>query len=207
MREGGRPDFEATHTAAWLDLDYDREYASDGVSRYGAYLRDRAWWWDDDPAADADRAAVVSAARCWEIANGPIMGPALVVLHPRILTAQAGVDEYDGRQLVLTVRLVVGLPDGLRRVLGYQWRSWQHDQYGPSGPTWTEPYERSGGPLRVALPTLSLSWPAPAARLPLPGGGLPDVDDAIEAVSAVAGVVNGELRPVLAYLAGERGAG
>jgi hypothetical protein len=200
-----RPDFDVTHTAAWLDLGYDREFASDGVSRYGAYLRDRASWWHaDDPESDPEYLAVRSAARCWEIANGPIMGPALVVLHPRILTARAAADEYDGRQLVLTVRLVVGLPDGLRRVLGYQWRSWQHEEYGPSGPTWSEPYERSGGPLRVALPTLSLSWPVPAARLPFPGGGLPDVDAAIDAVAAVAEVLNGELGPVLAHLAGQR---
>jgi len=201
----GRPDLEATHTAAWLDLGYDREYASDGVSRYGAYLRDRASWWDDDdPGSDSVYAAGRSAARCWEIANGPIMAPGLVVLHPRILTATAGVDDYDGRQLVLTVRLVAGLPDGLRQVLGYQWRSWQHEEYGASGPTWTEPYERSGGPLRMALPTLSLSWPVPAARLPFPGGGLPDVDLAIDVVAAVAEVLNGELGPVLAYLAGQR---
>ncbi len=205
MGEGGRSELEATHTAAGLDLDYDREYASDGVSRYGAYLRDRASWWaGDDPESDPEYVAVRSTARCWEIGSGPIMGPPLVVLHPRILTATAAADEYDGRQLVRTVRLVVGLSDGLRRVLGYQWRSWQHDEYGPSGPTWSEPYEPSGGPLRVALPTLTLSWPVPAARLPLPGGGLPDVDDAIEAVAAVADVLNGELRPVLAYLAGER---
>ena len=26
----------------WIDLDYDRTNASDGVSRYGAYVRDHA---------------------------------------------------------------------------------------------------------------------------------------------------------------------
>src|SRR5439155_18706313 len=80
-----RPDFEATHTAAGLDLGYDREYASDRVSRYGAYLRDRAWWWaDDDPQSDLGYLAARTAARCWEIANGPIVAPGLVSLHPRI---------------------------------------------------------------------------------------------------------------------------
>ena len=198
----GRPDLEATHTAAWLDLGYDREYASDGVSRYGAYLRDRASWWDDDdPGSDSVYAAGRSAARCWEIANGPIMAPGLVVLHPRILTATAGVDDYDGRQLVLTVRLVAGLPDGLRRLLSL-WRSWRYQQHGLSEPAWVEPHDRSGRPVRMALPTLTLSWPVPAAGLPLPGGGLPDVRAAIDAVSAVAEVLNGELRPVLAHLAG-----
>jgi hypothetical protein len=201
---GERPDFEATYTAAWLDLDYDREYASDGVSRYGAYLRDRAWWWDDDPADDAERTAVVSAARCWEIGNGPIMGPPLVVLHPRILTATAGADEDDGRQLVLTVRLVVGLPDELRRLLGSGWRGWQYERRPLSEPAWVEPCDGTGRPLRMALPTVVLSWPVPAAQLPPVGGGLPDVEAAIEAVATVAELLNGELRPVLAYLAGQR---
>jgi len=203
--EGERPDLEATHIAAWLDLGYDREYASDGVSRYGAYLRDRTSWWNDDGAeSDVEYAAVRSAARCWEIANGPIMAPALVWLHPRILTAQAGVDDYDGRQLVLTVRLVAGLPDGLRRLLGSGWRSWQYQQRGLPAPAWVEPYDRSGRPMRMALPTVSVSWPVPAARLPSPGGGLPDVDAAIDLVAAVAEVLNGELRSVLAHLAGQR---
>ncbi len=201
---GGRPEFEATHTAAWLDLGYDREYASDGVSRYGAYLRDRAWWWDEDAGLDGLSVRARSAARCWEIGNGPIMAPSLVVLHPRILSATAGVDDYDGRQLVLTVRLVVGLPDGLARLLGSGWRSWHYQQYGPAGPAWVEPYDPTGRPLRTALPTLSLSWPTPAARLPMPPGGPSDVAAAIEAATAVAEVLTGELRPVLAYLAGQR---
>jgi hypothetical protein len=199
---GGRPDLEATHTAAWLDLGYDREFASDGVSRYGAYLRDRASWWDDDDAeSDSVYAGARSAARCWEIANGPIMAPGLVRLHPRILTAHAAVDDYDGRQVVLTVRLVAGLPDGLRRLLS-GWRSWQYQQRGLSEPAWVEPYDRTGRPVRMALPTLTLSWPVPAVGLPRPGGGLPDVAAAIDAVAAVAEVFNGELRPVLAHLAG-----
>ena len=73
-----------------------------------------------------------------------------------------------------------------------------------SGPVWAEPYDRLGRPVRMVLPTLSLSWPVPAAGLPLPGGGLPTVGAAIDAVAAVAEVLNGELRPVLAYLAGQR---
>jgi len=51
---------------------------------------------------------------------------------------------------------------------------------------------------------VSVSWPVPAARLPSPGGGLPDVDAAIDLVAAVAEVLNGELRSVLAHLAGQR---
>ena len=30
----------SVHAAFWVDRDYDREHASDGISCYGAYLRD-----------------------------------------------------------------------------------------------------------------------------------------------------------------------
>jgi hypothetical protein len=200
-----RPGWEATHTATWLDLDYDRAYASDGRSRYGAYLRDRAWWWADDyPRLDGDAVRVLSAGRCWEIANGPIMAPGLVLTHPRVLSALAVPDEYDGRHLVVTVNLVAGLPAELRSLLGGRWRGWQYERAGFGESYWAEPHNRDGRPVRAALPTLALSWPVPAAELPPMPGDVPDVGEAIEAVSAVAGVLNRELRPVLAALAGDR---
>jgi hypothetical protein len=202
---GGRPDWETTHTAACLDLAYDRAYASDRRSRYGAYLRDRAWWWaDDHPRLDGDAVKVLCAGRCWEIANGPIMAPGLVVTHPRVLSALAAPDEYDGRHLVVTVRLVAGLPAELRGLLGGRWRGWQYEQTGFGEPYWGEPHDRDGRPVRAALPTLVLSWPVPAADLPPMAGGVPDVEEAIGAVSAVAGALNRESRPVLAALAGAR---
>ena len=43
-----------THPAFWVDRDYDREHASDGNSRYGAYLRDATFepWTDHDQAVE-----------------------------------------------------------------------------------------------------------------------------------------------------------
>jgi hypothetical protein len=45
-----RSDFVADAVAAWVDRAEDRARASDGVSRYGAYLRDRPGMFSDlDP--------------------------------------------------------------------------------------------------------------------------------------------------------------
>jgi hypothetical protein len=199
-RSGGRPDFELTHTAAWLDLAEDRQRASCGDSRYGAYLRDRAGWWaDDDPRSDPRLARARNAQRCWEIANGPIMSPGLVQLHPRILSATAHVDGHAG-ELVLCAQLAMALPGGLHTTLGYRWRSWTRAGGPVAEPAWIEPYERSGGPVRAALPTLALSWPVDAADIALTAGP-GDVAAAIEAVTVVAELFNDELRPVLRHLA------
>src|SRR5262249_3488193 len=56
--------------AFWIDRDYDREYASDGISRYGAYLRDATFrpWTDHDQAVEW-------AVFAWERATGPVMSP------------------------------------------------------------------------------------------------------------------------------------
>jgi hypothetical protein len=37
---------DADLLVCWIDPDYDRAYASDGMSRYGAYVRDYARLFD-----------------------------------------------------------------------------------------------------------------------------------------------------------------
>jgi hypothetical protein len=58
----------------------------DGVSRYGAYVRDHARLFD--PFQDApDRVTtdpVEFAIAAFRVATGPIMGPGLVRWHPRV---------------------------------------------------------------------------------------------------------------------------
>ncbi len=72
----------ALPTAFWADRDYDREFASDGISRYGAYLRDASFepWTDDDQAVEW-------AVFAWERATGPVMSPGYVRCHSRVLPA------------------------------------------------------------------------------------------------------------------------
>jgi len=58
-------------TPFWVDRDYDCAHASDGISRYGAYLRDATF----EPWTDHDQ-AVEWAAFAWRRATGPVMSPA-----------------------------------------------------------------------------------------------------------------------------------
>lgn len=118
--------------AVWIDADYDREHATGGHSRYGAYVRDRlgsfAECWDgsyDDPAE------VQFAATAWRVATGPIMVPGYVRCHPRILTTELEPSSWDC-SLLAQVDLITPWPRPLtdsRRWMAATdrgwWRDWQ----------------------------------------------------------------------------------
>ena len=101
---------EAT-TAFRIESDYDREYASDGISRYGSYLRDAAF----EPWTDDDR-AVEWAEFAWRRATGPVMSPGYVRCHPRVRQARLQRSGWDG-SLIASVRLACSWPDQLRATL------------------------------------------------------------------------------------------
>lgn len=70
-----------------VDGEYDREYAGDGVSRYGAYVRSRldgsfAECWDGTWEEPASRRMAFAAA-AWRTAVGPVMSPGYVGYHSR----------------------------------------------------------------------------------------------------------------------------
>ena len=77
--------------AFWVDRGYDREYASDGISRYGAYLRDAAF----EPWTDHDQ-AVEWAVFAWRRATSPVMSPGYVRCHPAVLAARLERSGWDG---------------------------------------------------------------------------------------------------------------
>jgi hypothetical protein len=104
-----------TTTAFWIDADDDRERASDGKSRYGAYVRHNrkgfaeSWdgTWDEAlPAHFAEQA--------WRVATSPVMAPAYVRYHPRILSARIEHNFWDG-SLKGLVELITPWPQVLRQ--------------------------------------------------------------------------------------------
>src|SRR6516225_11829944 len=97
-----------THPAFWVDRDYDRSHASDGNSRYGAYLRDAAF----EPWTDHDQ-AVEWAVFAWRRATGPVMSPGYVRYHPRVLAAQLERSGWDG-SLAAAVTLISSRPQELK---------------------------------------------------------------------------------------------
>lgn len=113
----------------WIDLDHDYERASDGRSRYGAYIRERAGWFTDigthQPTAEF-------AALAWRIATSPIMSPPLVHAHPRIISAVLSRSNYDG-SLCAAVSVVAPLPQQLHRLRpadGGYFRDWNTGLFG-----------------------------------------------------------------------------
>lgn len=180
--------------AFWTD-DYDRTNASDGVSRFGFYLRDRAHEFryndQDDPAWFATRA--------FEIAQSPIMSPPYVHNHPRIVGSDSDSDE-DGRR-GWRVNVVAPLPDEVFRALPTTgWRGWEQNGT-PSKRWWCEPYDLkeiqvlTGITVRIPLP--------PNGELPKPVYHRrfgPDVDVAKCAIRVLVAHFNAVLQQVLAPL-------
>jgi hypothetical protein len=181
----------------WVDSDWDRSNASDGVSRYGAYLRGHTELFD--PWREAPNGITQDpgefAIAALQVATGPIMSPGYLRWHPRVLDYKLdrGLDPEPGR-LVCTVILATSLP----LWLGTPWRSWTTYM----GRDWSEPDDAK----HAALARLELRWPLPVAGLPHPTKptrpGLPNLGDAKASVRALVAAINATAGPVLAKLEG-----
>ena len=179
----------------WIDADYDRSSASDGVSRYGAYLVGHAQLfdpWQDTGPDGITRDPVEFAIAAFRCATGPIMSPGFIRWHPRVCHYASGRSDHDGR-LVVSVMLATPAPV---RLPGWCWRGWERDFYD----RFLEPEDR--GP--VALGRLELRWPVPAEQLPSPAPpnrtGIPNRQDAMRAVQTLVAAINAAAGPVLAAL-------
>ena len=189
-------------TAFWIDRDYDREYASDGISRYGAYLRDVAF----EPWTDHDQ-AMEWAVLAWRRATGPVMSPGYVRYHFRVLSTQLERSGWDG-SLVAAVNLVSAWPEQLTRALVRAVRLGDRDAYWQDWPTeyrscdttcYCEPSEADIAARPYLLTTVSLQFTVPSAALPEP----PATSAALlsagqQAVAVVMAELNRIVGPVLA---------
>lgn len=196
---GGVVEVMATETRVfWIDTDYDRANASNGVSRYAAYVHQAADQFADD-VDDYDDPSVPVAARAWSIARPPVMTPGYVANHPRVLSAQAWRDDFNG-DLLVSVDLVSALPGPVARAAGWSWRSWQYSDWSERFDT---PELRQGGRDKALLPTLTATVLVPAEALPItPGSRVPNWREAAATVSALCSVLNAELGPIVTALDG-----
>lgn len=194
--------------AFWVDRGYDREQASDGVSRYGAYLRDAAF----EPWTDHDQ-AVEWAAFSWRRATGPVMSPGYVRYHPRVVGAQLERSGWDG-SLAAAVTLVSAWPGHLASALarpvclGGSEASWQDWPAGYRGGdlSYYEPSEADVAARPYLLTTLSLRFTVPSALLPKPPGAPGAVLSAgQQAVAVVVAELNRIVGPVLSVGDGDPG--
>jgi hypothetical protein len=188
----------AAGPVCWVDLRGDRANASDGVSRYGAYLSGHAeefesWRGEELDGVTTDPGEFAAAA--FRVACGPIMSPGYVRWHPRILDHQVGHGENaDPDRLVLKVVLATSLP----MWLGSLWWSWTTYM----GREWSEPEDAK----HAALARLELRWPLQVATLPRPRPparpGEPNLADARASVRALVAEINQTAGPALARMEG-----
>lgn len=196
----------------WVDEDYDRAHASDGVSRYGSYVRDRlnglfAECWDGTFAEPSSR-LVEFASAAWRTATGPVMAPGYVRFHSRVLDAQVGRSQWDG-SLIAAVSLVAPWPAALTGSsewrLGRCWRDWPTERRG-DGYVFVDPTERDVTRHPFMQASLALAFPVPVDRLPAaPEAAGDGVEDrARQAVECLVVELNHVVGPVLGVLEGGR---
>ena len=191
--------------AFWVDTDYDREYSSDGISRYAAYLRDAVF----EPWTDNDR-AVEWAEFAWRCATGPVMSPGYVRSHPRVRGAQLQRSGWDG-SLIASVRLACSWPDQLRATLAPSlalgseatyWHDWPTRYLGGDTCCY-EPGEADLAARPYLLTTLSLQFTVPSAALPEPpADASAQLGAARQTVAVLVGELNRLAGPVLSALSG-----
>jgi hypothetical protein len=192
-----------------LDREYDRDYASDGHSRYGAYLNQSQATFEEIIQDDPDDPTVPFTSAVWRIARGPIMVPPFVASPPRVLSAQLERSEWNG-QAILNVDLIGERPEALRGARpedGGWYRSWPQRFGGEYESVGAHDLE-SGAYL---LTTVQVLRRVPAGFLPrvdtVPTRGRALLDQAVEAVEAVVRLMNREIGPLLDQLDGKAAGG
>jgi hypothetical protein len=173
----------------------DQDLASDGISRYGAYLAQHRQVFyplgvDHPPTNDACEFALSA----WQVAGPPIMAPGYVSWHPRVQATRAHWD--DEHRTALAVEIAVPTPKAVTARLTLPWREWDYDSW--SG-TWSEPWDNDR---LIVLTTLTVRVPLNAHRLPAPRyqRGIPCTGTAKEAMATVCIALNAELDSALATL-------
>jgi hypothetical protein len=181
-----RPPFRADDRA-------DRDLASDGVSRYGAYLRQHRALFHHDGGEAPTRDPVRYALAAWAIACPPIMAPGYVSSHPRIQDVTVHWD--DEHRAALAIHIAAPAP-AVTATLRSPWRDWACEHWPDR---WSDPYDND----RVTVLT-TLTVRIPIDPHPLPGprywSRVPDTDTAKRAVATLCAALNTDLTNLLAAL-------
>lgn len=177
-------------TLAWTDPD-DQSSASDGVSRYGAYLRRHLGLFEgcESPAE--------FALASWLVATGPVMAPGFVSVR-----ADIGIElrfDPDGEGLLLAV---VSVPVSLGDLRTYRLpevNSWQLTRTWAEKESYEQPRAKLG---QVAvLPTLAVQVVIDDAALPAVPAALDGSEQhriaSMRAVEAVLGELARSAEPVV----------
>ncbi|WP_406467083.1 hypothetical protein [Streptomyces sp. NBC_01594] len=191
-------------TLALVDDEHDRRNASDGYSRYGAYLKQRPTRFHEYDQAEKPLPRQEFAAAAWEVATSPVMSPGYVEIRPD-LRAIAPTFADDEVGLVVDVHVSLHHYD-LRaaRDIPLGWQDWEMERHYLSPYAYyLEPGSKRPAVLTTTVVRLVVdgSWGLPPQEH-TSGHGL--VDDAKRAVTALAAGINRHAGPIVAALRGEQ---
>ena len=189
---------------AYVDDHYDQENASDGISRYGMYLRQRPDEfrdsWSDEPAP-IDTAEEF-AVHAWRVATPPVMAPGYVRIRPDLHRVTLNRDDDGCLYAEIHVRLRHHHIGGNSKRFPYAWQDWETEQDFGGGEyvRLLEPWATS----KLAVLTTAVirvpgrEWPHLVTPTAYEGRTL--LDEAREAVSTVAQHINDDAAPIVAKL-------
>lgn len=174
----------------------DRERASNGQSRFGAYLFQhghRFFSEEGTPTADV----VEFAFAAWDIANSPMMAPGYVRTHPRVTGTEPCWD--DDARPALTAYLAASWPGRVADMLGPNVDSWVRQYSGDHVIAWHEPW---GNERLSVFTTLAVRVPVQVDLLPTPRyrAGTPDTTTAKHAVNVLCATLNTVASPMVLAL-------
>ncbi|WP_194918197.1 hypothetical protein [Catenulispora rubra] len=197
-----------TEPLVTIDDASDRSRASDGVSRYGAYLRKSAEefrdTWDDTVAPPVEYAAAA-----WRNATGPIMVPGYAEIRNDINGIRITADESGDGNYAIEVTIPLNhraLKPLFPSYLGlHDFGDWytETSPFSEHGSFWDPKYTRA-----LLLTTTRLLIPLAESMLPTPNPDTPastvSLADAKASVRAVADIVNRQAGPVVESLRSAR---
>ncbi|MFJ9697396.1 hypothetical protein [Kitasatospora sp. NPDC101183] len=192
------PEFDR-FTLAFVDDIRDRETASDGHSRYGAYLAKSAecFHYDGEPLPTAEFAVIA-----WRTATTPVMAPGYVAVRPDLLDLTPVTDPNGS--LHLRARIALRHAALNRRPTG-RFADWERSPWERPDEPWPHlerPYRDNHASLLV---TTEVTVPVPAHHLVRPTSARPGRTLTYEAKAAVAVLAehaNSDLAPLVADLLG-----
>ncbi|MER7579963.1 hypothetical protein [Kitasatospora sp. NPDC097691] len=192
------PDFDRS-TLVIVDDTADRENASDGHSRYGAYIAHHAADFHDD---DQPLRPVDFAAAAWRTATSPVMAPGYAVVRPDLDRVEVYVDHDDCAHFCAKVGL---RHSALTRRPAGRPLDWERAPWSRSNEPWpvlVSP-ERTDRP--AVLVTATVLLPIPDSILITPTTARPGhtlTHQAKTVVGALAEYANAHLAPLVADLLG-----
>ena len=182
-------------TLALVDDEHDKTYASDGYSRFGAYLTQHAS--DFEAWAPHALSPVEFATAVWRIATGPIMSPGYVRIRTDLNSITLGVADQDGS---LHARIAVPLFHGdLTARLPYSFRDWERSSYRDHGYDEVV-YPPDNKPSVLAVASVSVPVSNQILIAPTHVGGHRLVDEARQVVGLLASEINRAAGPVVQSL-------